>query len=247
MVNYDLDKIKFSTDGRTFARAVEIYEQGGVKNFKSDSFGFEAKVKSSRQGYYNVYVSTKDYQRGSCDCYLGERGILCKHLVALAICAVKNGKKLSSAEKEVISSPKCSGRRGELSKEEIKEVRAEITAAMRYIKPYNGPSRIWFAYQASLAEGVNRLSAIVSKLPVSKQTADLLVNLLLRLDRKLAEGGVDDSDGTVGDFMMEAAFVLKEYAKIDSACLKAFEKLAGRQTCFDWEAELVELLDESTV
>ena len=77
MVNYDLDKIKFSTDERTFARAVEIYEQGGVKNFKSDSFGFEAKVKSSRQGYYNVYVSTKDYQRGSCDCYLGERDILC--------------------------------------------------------------------------------------------------------------------------------------------------------------------------
>ena len=42
------------------------------------------------------------------------------------------------------------------------------------------------------------LSAIVSDLPVNKQSAEILVNLLSRLDRKLRIGGVDDSNGIVG-------------------------------------------------
>lgn len=107
-----------------------------------------------------------------------------------------------------------------------------ITSAMRYIKSYNGPSKTWFAYQDSLIEGVNRLSSIVSKLPVSEQTAELLVSLLLRLDKKLCTGGVDDSDGTVGDFISEAVGVLKEYAKMDDLCINALEDLCGVQTCF---------------
>ena len=114
---------------------------------------------------------------------------------------------------------------------------------MKYIKPYTGPSRTWFAYQDSLMEGCNRLSALVSKLPVSRQTADLLVSLLLRLDKKLSLGGVDDSDGTVGGFIEEVVEVLKDFARLDSACIKSFEKLTGQQTCFGWEESLVAMLD----
>ena len=40
--------------------------------------------------------------------------------------------------------------------------KAEISGALRYIKAYEGPSRIWFVYQDSLIEGRNRLSAIFS-------------------------------------------------------------------------------------
>ena len=57
---------------------------------------------------------------------------------------------------------------------------------------------------------------MVSDLPASEQTTQLLVDMLLRLDKKLCQGGVDDSDGTVGGFMYEQTVeVLKEYAKLD--------------------------------
>ena len=117
---------------------------------------------------------------------------------------------------------------------------------MKYIKPYNGPLRIWFSYQNSLAEGCNRLSKrlskIVSELPVSEQTAKLLVDMLLRLDGKLCRGGVDDSDGTVGDFIEETVRVLKEYAELDFSCVATFKVLEGKETCFGWEETLLEFV-----
>lgn len=106
------------------------------------------------------------------------------------------------------------------------------------------PSRTWFAYQNSLDEGCARLSKLVSDLPVSKQVAKLLVGMLLRLDKRLCTGGVDDSNGTVGGFIEEVVTVLQEYAKIDSKCIKTFKKLRGQSTCFGWEEPLVKLYDE---
>lgn len=44
-----------------------------------------------------------------------------------------------------------------------------------------------------MREGCARLSAVISDLPVNTQTAYLLVKLLLRLDKKLQVGGVDDA------------------------------------------------------
>lgn len=239
---YDLDKIKFATDSPTFERAVGIYESGGIKNFKDDGFSFTAEVKGSQGDYYRVSVSVRHYDSGDCDCYLGQNDTLCKHMVAVAIQAVMGGQELSREDKELIRSPKCSGRTGELSRSELAEAKRAITSAMRYIKPYNGPSRIWFAYQNSLLEGVNRLSKLASELPASQQTAGLLIDMLLRLDKKLCEGGVDDSDGAVGGFIEEAVLMLKNYAELDPACIKAFKKFSGRETCFDWEEPLLELL-----
>ncbi|MEK7653344.1 MAG: hypothetical protein AAB358_02610 [Patescibacteria group bacterium] len=79
----------------------------------------------------------------------------------------------------------------------------------------------------------------MSELPISEQTAKLLVDLLLRLDKKLSAGGVDDSDGTVGGFIEEVVIVLQEYVKLDSTCAKAFGKFRGQSTCFGWEEPLV--------
>src|SRR3989344_4993759 len=106
-------------------------------------------------------------------------------MVAVAIYAVMGGKPLNEEDKRLTSQAVCSGRLGELSKEELAATKKAITGAMKYIKPYNGPSRIWFSYQNSLSEGCNRLYKIVSELPASEQTAKLLVDLLLRLDNKL--------------------------------------------------------------
>ena len=83
----------------------------------------------------------------------------------------------------------------------------------------------------------------MSKLPVSLQTAKLLIDLLLRLDKKLCTG-VDDSDGTVGGFIQEVVAVLVDYYALDKTCIKAFEKLCQRDTCFEWEEPLVRIVDE---
>ena len=240
--SYNLDKIKFGVGKPTFERAVGLYENGKVTQFKADFHGFSATVLGGKP--YKVYVNNKYYDRGDCECYLGQNDTLCKHMVAVAICAVMGGKKLSEENKELVDSPECSGQLGELSKEELAETKKAITSAMRYIKAYIGPSRIWFAYQNSLSEGCARLSKLVSGLPASEQTAKLLVGMLLRLDKKLCESGVDDSDGTVGGFMEEVVLMLQEYAKLNPTCINSFEKLCGRSTCFGWEEPLVKIFDE---
>lgn len=239
---YDLDKIKFATDRPTFEKAISLYENGKVTQFKEDLSGYDAVVLGTRP--YRVFVSDSHYDQGDCECYLGQNDILCKHMVAVAIRAVKVGKNLNKEDKQLVPQVICSGKLGELSKEELVRAKKVITDAIRYIKPYNGPSRIWFSYQNSLSEGCNRLSKIISELPVSKQTAKLLVALLLRLDKKLSYGGVDDSDGTVGGFIEETVQALEEYAKLDSTCIKTFHELEGKETCFGWEESLLKLIKE---
>lgn len=225
---YDLNRMKFATDQPTLERAVKL-----------DGFSAVARGGSP----YRVFVSARHYDRGGCTCYLGQEDVLCKHMAAAAIRAVTGGKRLNDEDKQFISQPTCSGRLGVLSREALTSVKKSITGTLRYIKPYDGPSRTWFAYQDSLQEGCNRLAKIVSELPVSEQTAQLLVDMLLRLDDKLSSGGVDDSDGTVGGFIEETVRVLKEYARLDPSCIKTFNKLKGKETCFGWEETLVAFIN----
>ena len=87
---------------------------------------------------------------------------------------------------------------------------------------------------------------IVSDLPVNKQIAEVLVKLLLRLDKKLRVGGVDDSNGVVGGLMGEVVRVLEEFAQIDPECIEAFKVLIDIGiTCFGWEEPLIRILDET--
>jgi len=238
--DFTLDKIKFATDGPTFEKAIMLYESGKVTQVEEGIRSYTAVVIGTKP--YRVSVEARRYDYGHCTCYLGQNGTLCKHMVSLAIYVVKAGKPLTDSEKKLVQNPSCSGKLGILDKKKLSTVEKSITSAFRYIKPYNGPSRLWFSYQNALQEGCNRLSAIISDLPISIQTAELLVNLLLRLDKKLSTGGVDDSDGTVGGFIEEVVIVLQEYAKFDPCCLKAFQKLKDKEICFGWEEPLLDLL-----
>ncbi len=240
---YNLDKIKFATDGQTFERAVALYESGKVTKFLGNGYTYTATVLGSEP--YEVFVSNWYYDQGNCTCYLGKNDTLCKHMVAVALYAVMNGKPLTDEDKKQVKAPSCSGKLGTLTSKQLSDVKKAITSNMHYIKPYVGPSRRWFAYQDSLQEGCNHLSALASDLPVSEQTTKLLVDLLLRLDRKLSYGGVDDSDGIVGGFIEGGVDVLKEYVKLDPLCTKAFEKLKGRETCFGWEESLLDLIESA--
>lgn len=237
---FDLDKIKFATDEPTYQKAVEMYEGGKVTQFEEAIGSFGATVLGTNP--YCVTVETRRFGLATCDCYLGQNNTLCKHMVAVSIYAVLRGKPIPQEVMQTTNIPVCSGQLGGLNPKELTIAKQTITAALRHIKPYNGPSRTWFAYQDSLQEGCRRLSAVVSVLPVSDQTARLLVNLLLRLDKKLCTGGVDDSDGTVGGFMQNVVDVLINYAKKDPSCVKAFDNLQDRETCFDWQEPLMKLL-----
>ena len=82
---------------------------------------------------------------------------------------------------------------------------------------------------------------------MSEQIAKLLVDMLLRLDKRLCGGGVDDSNGTVGGFVYEVVDMLQEYVRLDPKCIKAFEKLCRQETCFGWEEPLVKIVDEHDI
>ena len=241
-LNYDLNKIKFATDEAMFKRAVGLYDGGKVMKVEESGGYYSAVVLGTQP--YRVSVSARNYKHGHCTCYLGQKGTLCKHMVALALCVVTDGQPLRAEDKQQCHQLVCSDRREALNKEELAELKKSISESMRYIKPYTGPSRTWFANQDSLREGCNRLSVIVSDLPADEETAEILVKLLLRLDKKLQVGGVDDSNGIVGGFMSGVVQMLEEFARIDPASIKAFESLVGKETCFDWEEPLIRILDE---
>lgn len=241
MPKFDLEKIKYGTDKATFERGVKLYEDNKVKQFQDLSSSYIAVVRGTEP--YRVSIEARNFKLGTCTCYLGQNDILCKHIVALALYALFRGESLNKDDTKTVDTPVSSAKTGNLSKEEMASVKRSVTAAMRYIKPYHGPSRTWFAYQDSLSEGCMRLSAIVSELPVSKQSAEIILNILFRLDKKLSTGGVDDSDGTVGSFIYNAVDVLIDYTRLDESCIEAFRDLDEKGTAFNWEYPLVEVFE----
>ena len=118
---YDLDKIKFATDGPTFEKAVGLYEKGKVTQFKEGIGGYSAVVQGSQP--YRVSVEARRYDYGHCECYLGQNDTLCKHMVAVAIRAVTGSKPLTDEDKKLVSQPTCRGRFGKLSKSELSAVK----------------------------------------------------------------------------------------------------------------------------
>ncbi len=239
-LRYELEKIKFGIDNKTWEKAINLYVEGKVNNFQDAEFTFVADIQGTE--LYRVIVSQKSYTDGNCNCYLGQNNTLCKHMVAVAIYGLKKGLPLTAEEKTQHNEIKFSGKIGEIDQLKLDLFKAEISKAMRYIKAYSGPSRIWFTYQDNLTEGCNRLAAIFSSLPVSQQITRLIIKVLLRLDNKLNTGGVDDSDGTVGGFIEDAANLLIEFAKAKPDCKKEFAALKGKETCFGWEEPLLKLL-----
>lgn len=237
---YNLEKIKFGIDHGTWDKAINLYKDGKIKSFQDNELTWAADVLGAQQ--YRVVVSKKKYTDGDCTCYLGQNDTLCKHMIAVAIYGLKNGQPLSEEDKIQHNEIKFDGKVGEITEEQLNLTKAEISGAVRYIKAYVDPSRTWFAYQDSLTEGCNRLATIFSTLPASSQTADLIIKTLLRLDSKLTSGGVDDSDGTVEGLIEEAAILLSEFARINPECLKKFELLKGKETCFGWEEPLLNLI-----
>jgi uncharacterized Zn finger protein len=94
---FDLDKIKFSTGEPTYKRAVDLYEKGKVTQFKEGIGSYSAVVLGTKP--YRVSVEARRYGLAACECYLGQKNILCKHIVEMSIYAVKGGVQLRKAFK----------------------------------------------------------------------------------------------------------------------------------------------------
>jgi uncharacterized Zn finger protein len=95
---YDLEKIKFGVDEKTWERAVGIYEAGKITETEEGYFGFTARVLGTHS--YDVAISEDSFNCGHCSCFVGQSGNVCKHMIALAIWAVLRGAPLSENDKK---------------------------------------------------------------------------------------------------------------------------------------------------
>lgn len=205
-----------------YTRAQELFAHGKVINFQSTPYGYTAIVRESHD--YTVTLSAKALDLADCSCYMGQNDQLCKHVLALAL--------------EVIS------RQGDEADKAIQmltteEARLQINAGMKRIKAYNGPSKIWFSYQRHLSVGAGIIVATVKQLTPTTDNAILTWKTILRLSKKLATGGVDDSDGAIGNgCCMELIAILHNWAATDNDIYSCIEKFTADETGFSFEDEL---------
>ncbi len=230
---YTLEDVKLSSDKASYQKALELYNSGKIKHPRELEWYIEAVVEWTQD--YNVYVDKRDFMKSDCNCYLGNNNIFCKHIIAVVMYAVKKWWEIVKAETDFIDSPISSGVLWNLDTDTLKQIKWEISKALRYIKAYSWPSSTWFAYQDSLAKWSMILSQIFSKLPISSETTELILWVLLKLDKKLSEGCVDDSDGIVGTFIEQSVEMLCVYFKLDKNCISEFKKLANIETSFWWD------------
>ena len=78
---------------------------------------------------------------------------------------------------------------------------------------------------------------ILSLLPVCKTSADMCINLIIKLDDKLATSGIDDSDGTIGDLVEQIMELLSMFGDEDPNLKTYIINKFPRKTNFEWEKE----------
>jgi hypothetical protein len=217
-----------------FNKAFVLYQKGAVNNIKEDFLGYKAIVSGTHD--YEVSVSLSSYDRGGCNCYIGQKDELCKHMLALAIALVY---KYRPDDIEKIEDPLdqavCSGETRDITAEESENFKLEIKNALSLIKSYNGPSSKWFQYQDSLIKGSRLILFAISKIPVCEDSAMLCIDTLKKLDKKLLKG-VDDSDGTVSGMMFEIVEVLNMYVDSDNKLKDFIKKKLPKGESHNWEA-----------
>jgi len=72
-------------------------------------------------------------------------------------------------------------------------------------------------------------------------SADFCIDLIIKLDDKLANSGIDDSDGTIGDLVGEILELLSMFKDDDPNLREYIISKFPRKTNFEWEKELFTL------
>jgi len=209
-----------------FARAQNLYASGNVGDVTELGRGYTATVRGTKP--YHVSVSARHIDEGYCDCYMGENDMLCKHMLALGLAVLDQSGK-SAREK---TEPPAN----------LEEVKRIVTAGMRKLRAYTGSSRVWFNYQRKLATGAGMISDAIQNLPPSEENAKYLWALVLKISKKLAYGGIDDSNGVVGDCAHDIVCLLGSYTKDTPKLKPLILSFCDDDTGFGFEDELRALL-----
>jgi len=225
--HFSLADVRYAAYPEMFGRALALFREQKVKEFSREIYGYSALVQGGSA--YRVRVSGRHIDEADCDCYMGQNEQLCKHVFALALEVLRRAGVIDNEGNAV-------GDVGPLTTEGAK---MRITAGMRKIKAYEGPSRTWFRYQMRLSVGCGMILETAKRLKPTAENARLLWKTVLRLSKKLATGGVDDSDGTVGDCCSEIVALLRAWAKKSDAISDLVVKFAHDETGFGFEEELV--------
>lgn len=122
------------------------------------------------------------------------------------------------------------------------DAKLHISAAIKKIRSYDGPSRIWFEYQRKLDIAAGMISEALPLLDTSMANAKYLWKIVLRLSDKLARGGVDDSNGTIGGAIYATLERLAQMSKNDQAIKAWAVKNCTTDTGFGFEEELQGML-----
>ena len=220
---YTLDDIKYADSPAMYKRAEDLYPSNKIGDIEELLHSYAATVKGTQP--YQVSISKTRVDNGDCDCYMGSNGKLCKHILALGLAVLHvSGKIEATSEEKKISS-------------DLNEVKSLVTAGFSKLKPYRGPSRIWFSYQRNLATGAGIIAEAISALPPTKENANYLWKLIERIDRKIMNG-VDDSDGVVGECAGKILDQLADYANQEKALAPLITKLCEKKTNFNFEHDL---------
>ncbi len=232
---FTISDIQLDVGDHEFKKAFSLYEKDAVHTIKSDFSGYHAVVSGTQD--YRVYVSAKSFDVGDCNCYIGQKGELCKHMLALAIAVVYTYR---PTDTEIVKQPLdqavCSHELRDITKDEVVSIKAELSKGFSLIKGYSGPSSKWFQYQDRLAKGSRLILLALSKLPVCEKSANKCILILKRLDAKLLKGGIDDSNGTMGDLMINIVELLNMFATSDVKLKKYINNHLPKGEVFNWEA-----------
>lgn len=220
--NFTIHDVRYATDEAIIMRAEGLIEQGKVKLQHCDERGYSATVEGSSP--YHVYVSATNIERGSCDCYMGERDEFCKHFLAVALLVLE----MTTGKTPI-----------EMTEADAKK---QISAGVRKFTAYHGPSSVWFSYQRRLDTGTGIVSEALPFIPETKDSITYLWKLVVRLSRKLAVSGIDDSNGTVGGCVGKIIERIGIIAQADEKLLGYAQSYCKDDTGFGFEDELGVLL-----
>ncbi len=214
--------IKSAVSPATFQKAKDLFGSGAVKNFETQGRGYTAQVISGSKKY-RVLLSRGDIMNSDCNCYAGENGYICKHVLAVGLKAFD----YFSLPAEDLSAPK-----------NLSEVKKLVNQGMRKIKAYVGPSKHWDKYVHSLDTGSMIIVEAIQNLEATKENAKYLWQLVLRLSRKLSHGGVDDSDGIIEGCINKIMRKIINMTKENEELIVLLHSFADDYTGFGFEEDL---------
>lgn len=227
---FTYDDAKFAADGGIFSRAVRLFADGKVRSFRElGGNGYEAIVQSTEP--YHVRLNSKRVDYADCTCYMGQNDELCKHMLALALYVLHEAGQVDASGNPIGSAKLESG-----------DARDHIAAALKKIRSYDGPSRIWFEYQRKLDTAAGMIETAVPLLDPTLDNTKYLWKLVLKLSKKLSDGGVDDSNGTIGNAIIFVIERITDMAHTSSDILKWAQQNCTDDTGFYFEEDLQQRL-----